>query len=262
MWAVKTPTLLAESFSLEVKLSYASNPFSPPPILEMLSMDTSWIVRRRVASNPSAPQSTQLLLAKDPYPEVRSELALNPNLAPSIAKLLLGDAEPLVRIALAQNPRVEADLLLPLTRDPLPQVREALASREPLSPLLAQNLAQDASMTVLLRLLRNRTCPPQTAGEILLGRLKEEVAVEVVEMTKPLPIATQLLLAEQGGLLLRSHLARAPWIDESVWLRLKEDPDPFVREMAKQNIAYGTSASPANTSTPSDPGAKLPRGND
>lgn len=262
MRAVRLPALLAESFSLEVKLSYASNPFSPPPILEMLSMDTSWVVRRRVASNPSAPQSTQLLLAKDPYPEVRSELALNPNLAPAIAKLLLGDAEPLVRIALAQNPRVEADLLLPLTRDPMPQVREALASREPLTSPLAHNLAQDASMTVLLRLLKNPTCPPQTAGEILLGRLKEEVAVELVEMTKPLPIATQLLLAEQGGLLLRSHLARAPWIDESVWLRLKEDPDPFVREMAKQNIAYATPADPTNIGASSDLGGRLPRGND
>jgi hypothetical protein len=261
MLAVKTPVLLAESFSLEVKLSYASNPFSPPPILEMLSMDTSWVVRRRVASNPSTPQSTQLLLAKDPYPEVRSELALNPNLTPTIAKLLLGDAEPLVRIALAQNPRVEADLLLPLTKDPLPQVREALASREPLTPPLAHNLAQDASMTVLLRLLKNRTCPPQTAGEILLRRFKEEVAVELVEMTKPLPIATQLLLAEQGGLLLRSHLARASWIDESVWLRLIEDPDPFVREMAKHNIAYATSADLTNISAPSDLGERLPRSN-
>ena len=228
---------LSSHFSLEAKLTYASNPLAPYPVLDMLAMDEAWVVRKKVAANPNIRSSTQELLSQDPYPEVRGELALNPNVLPSVVRKLLDDPEPVVRLALARNEHTDPDLLLPLAKDTFPPVREALAMRQNISPKLAEVLVQDPSMTVVLRLLANPFCPPNLGSSFLL-KLPERKAIEVLGAIAPLPYAIQEELVNRGGVLLRAYLASAPWVDFSLWERLRNDPETFVRQAAGNNPAY------------------------
>ncbi len=113
-----------------------------------------------------------------------------------------------------------------------------MATKEPLGRELAKVLLKDPSMTVILRVLRNPTCPVDLVLESLLS-LPEETALDFIEVLKPLPIPVQGELARAGGILVKSYLARAPWIDRGVWETLAQDGEPFVREEASKNPVYG-----------------------
>ena len=232
---------MASSLPTEVKLTYATNPFAPLPVLEVLAWDDDWMIRKKVASHPSITSSISHILARDPFPEVRMELAANPNLPDGIARLLARDSELLVRVSLAKNPRLSPDIAKDMTKDLSPAVREALASRTPMPPWLAQILSQDPSFSVRIRLMRNPAAPP----EILVKNLNSfplTQALEILELIKPLPYLTQKALLEHGSPLILSYLARSAWIDKDIWEALAQHPDPTVREMARRNEVYSEEA--------------------
>ncbi len=234
MGAMKRP---GSALSLEAKLTYAGNPLTPPAVLDILTMDEEWVVRRRLASHPGLSQSAFLILSRDPHPEVRMELALNPALPVGIGTALAKDREFLVRVALARNRNLPPELARSLAVDPSPAVREALASREPLDGVLATHLAKDASFSVRLRLIKNPTAPVESVLFVLRS-MDELQVIEAMEAVKPLPYLVQKELAAKGSPFLRAYLAKAPWVDRDVWEVLREDPDPFVAEQARQNPIY------------------------
>ncbi len=233
------------TFGLEAKLAYASNPMTPPSILEMLAQDENWAVRRRLASHPALPPSASLALAADPSADVRAELAMNPSVPAGVMPILVSDKDFLVRMALAKNPSLTTEIALLLARDANVSVREALAGNPRVASEILERLLDDGSLAVRVQAMRNPSLSPLALAQALL-REGELRAVELLEVLKPLPYLAQEILAERGGDLLRATLAQAPWVDGAVKARLRNDPVPFVRGMASLNREDGAEPPPSS----------------
>lgn len=227
---------LSSPLPTEVKLIYATNPFAPLPVLEILALDEDWNIRKKIASHPGIKENIFYLLARDTFPEVRMELATNPNLPEGVARILAMDKEVLVRSSLAKNPRLSPEIIKILIKDG-PAVRESLASRNPMPQWLALSLSEDPSFSVRIRLMRNPSIPPEVVVKMLNAFPAGQV-LEVLELIKPLPYLVQRALLENSSPLVLSYLARSLWVDRDIWEALMKHPDPLVQAMAKENPAY------------------------
>ncbi len=56
----------------EIRLTWASDPQTPPSVLKALSKDPDWLVRNHVATNPGTPEGCLWDLTYDPDTRVRS----------------------------------------------------------------------------------------------------------------------------------------------------------------------------------------------
>lgn len=66
-----------QSAPVEIRLSRAQAPDTPPEVLRQLARDPFWFVRDRVAANPKAPLVCLQELMLDPDSRVRSEAERN-----------------------------------------------------------------------------------------------------------------------------------------------------------------------------------------
>ncbi|MFE4079246.1 hypothetical protein [Paenarthrobacter sp. YIM B13468] len=113
---------MAASRRAEVRMQVASDPRTPPDILDLLGGERrSARVRRAVAANPNTPATALALLAEDQDDEVREAVAFNGATPPEVLVELAGSRMDLALIV-ALNPDVPIGILDALVGDPDPLV--------------------------------------------------------------------------------------------------------------------------------------------
>jgi hypothetical protein len=105
-----------------VRWLIASNPNTPPPVLDHLIKRADASLRERIAENPRVSMNTLRKLAGDSDPEVRSAVAENLNTPADVLRLLAKDQNADVRYRLAESPNIAQDLLRELAEDENPYV--------------------------------------------------------------------------------------------------------------------------------------------
>jgi hypothetical protein len=105
-----------------VRWLIASNPNTPPQVLDHLTKRADASLRERIAENPRVSLNTLRKLAGDSDPEVRAAVAENLNSPTDVFSLLAKDENADVRYRLAENPNLAQDLLRELAEDENPYV--------------------------------------------------------------------------------------------------------------------------------------------
>ena len=112
-----------------------------PEVLDVLSTDPKWVVRRAVAYNSNTRPGVLRVLAGDSCDEVRAAVAFHRDTPPETLEKLAGDDYRWVRDSLASNPSAPAETLWTLTGDEDSYVRETAAEHAALAPERLQALA-------------------------------------------------------------------------------------------------------------------------
>jgi hypothetical protein len=94
------------------KLDLAKNPNTSIDVLEVLSRDKTWTIRRRAALNPNTPVDVLKDLATDKEERVREEVAWNHNTPSEVLEILSTDEEWHVRWGVTKNPNSTDQILV------------------------------------------------------------------------------------------------------------------------------------------------------
>jgi hypothetical protein len=152
----------------------ASNPGTPPEILESLAQSPIPEVLRAVADNPAASNALLRSLCEDHWELVTRHLASNPNLPEEfveriarsddrfpkvdligrddlnddVVRILSADEDEYIRGLVSQRVMLPSDVIARLVRDPEESVRAKIAERGDLSAELIQDLYQSRSVKI------------------------------------------------------------------------------------------------------------------
>lgn len=111
----------------EVKSAIAKSSFVQTEVLELLSKDESYWVRRSVATNLNATDTILDRLSKDKDAGVRARVAKNPVTSGEILDFLARDKVDDVRFEVARNENTGGETLAYLTFDKHPVIRRNVA---------------------------------------------------------------------------------------------------------------------------------------
>lgn len=100
----------------------ASNPGTPPAVLNALSWLDNISLLERVAEHPCTPPDTMVKLSRHPASEVRIALGNNPRCLIWLICKLCHDSDVDVRYSLAENPNMPIEVLQRLSADDNPYV--------------------------------------------------------------------------------------------------------------------------------------------
>ena len=155
----------------DVRIALASNPATPPVILDALLGDASEYVRIQVASNPAlGEEKMRLIMAGYPAAAMRRALAANEAAPADLLDVLAGDPDTSTRQAVAENANSPAAVLEHLTGDPSVDVVAAVAGNAAVDPeLLANHHEWSTGPEVLCRLAENPSCPPHVLESMERG---------------------------------------------------------------------------------------------
>jgi hypothetical protein len=115
---------IAEMGCPRLKTMIASNPQTPPEMLEFLSEVSPLSVLIRVAENPNTGKATLSKLASHENADVRAAVADNAGTPESSFRRLVNDESVDVRYRIAENPHAPADSLYTLLKDENPYVNQ------------------------------------------------------------------------------------------------------------------------------------------
>ena len=116
--------VLDDSEYNRIRRIIATNPNTPPSVLDYLARNGNKDTQVRVAENPRTPVSALEHLARSDSATVRSAVAENENVSPDILTILGADDDDDVRYQLAENPHLPEELLVALTEDQNPYVAD------------------------------------------------------------------------------------------------------------------------------------------
>lgn len=136
----------------------ASNPATPPPLLDRLARTWDSDVHAAVAANASAPPETLRHLFRAGGETVRRLCLENPNCPVDLLRSRAGAPAPQWRALVAANPRTPQEILQSLAADPAPEVIAGLSG----NPALLQGLQRR-----LLRHAASLPSNPLTPPELL-----------------------------------------------------------------------------------------------
>lgn len=105
-----------------VRWLIATNPNTPPPVLDHLVRRGDPALLERIAENPRTRPTTLANLAFHPSPEVRVAVAENSNTPIESIEMLAADESADVRYRLAESPEVPEEILQVLAEDENPYV--------------------------------------------------------------------------------------------------------------------------------------------
>lgn len=141
--------------------SLASNPSTPPTVLERLAEDKSADGWDSVAFNPSTPAFLLERLARHRNEDVRASVAQNPAAPTVILELLAEDKKQPVRWWVAANPSTPEFVLERLAQDRNETVRSNVASNLSAPPAVLESLAEDKDEWVRTMVAQNHFTPPR-----------------------------------------------------------------------------------------------------
>ena len=142
-----------------IRMKVASNPGTPPFLLESLATDTDMMVREAVAANRYTPPETLTSLAKDVRRYVRRNVAANQNTPPAALESLATYHDYYVPRYLAGNPSTPASVLEAFAQSKDYTMR-AIVANNPSAPLsVLEVLARDEHLYVRLEVGRNKSTP-------------------------------------------------------------------------------------------------------
>jgi len=138
---------------------YTCRADADPRVLEELSADRDYLVRRGVAGNTNTSPEVLDVLAKDEEGLVRSGVAWNPNTSPEVLGHLAKDKDVWVRGWVAGNPSASLEMLDTLAQDKSGWVRIAVAGNPSTSPTTLRGMTRDPNATVVKTVLCNPNLP-------------------------------------------------------------------------------------------------------
>lgn len=198
--------LLARDADTLVRAASAEHPDLSPAVLRPLAGDTSVLVREAVAAHPSAPPEVLARLAQDEEWEVRLNVARHLGCDPATLKLLAHAPEVPIREAIAVNLMARHELLAELALDPNERVASVARLRLPdVSQETRAAAARSKRRNVKLAL----AVQGDTPGEVLLA------------------------LSTDRSSAVRALAGLHPQLAYQARQRLREDPDPQVRRVAR-----------------------------
>lgn len=122
-WGCRKRTdLLNEEEFERTRMQIASNPNTPPAVLEYLAKSATPKVLERIAENPRAPVCLLEKLSRSPLANVRAAVSENCNTPEETLELLTQDIDPDVRYRMAENHLMPVGLLAKLALDDNPYV--------------------------------------------------------------------------------------------------------------------------------------------
>ena len=198
--------LLTRDADSLVRAASAEHPEMSPAMLGHLAGDTSVLVREAVAAHPSARPEVLTRLAQDEEWEVRLNVSRHPGCDPETLDLLAHAPEVPIREAVAANLLVRREVLAGLARDPNERVASVARLRLP-------NVSQETRVAAAGSKRRNiklaLAAQGDTSGEVLLA------------------------LSSDRSSAVRALAGLHPQLAYQARQRLREDPDPQVRRVAR-----------------------------
>ena len=155
------------------KLSYSKE--ATPEMLDYLSNDKDWVVRRNVAQNPNTSTETLDRLSKDVW-RVKMNVANNKNTSSKTLDRMSNDENREVRIGVAFNPNTSTETLDRLSKEESEYVRMNVAYNKNTSTEALDRLSEDENEYVRKNVAQN----PNTSTETLdkLSKDKNEYVRE------------------------------------------------------------------------------------
>ncbi|MDP2369284.1 WGR domain-containing protein [Rhodoferax sp.] len=126
----------------------ASNPLTPPSLLEVLAGHKVDEVRADVAANAATPEGALALLATDKGRYVRHSVAKNKSTPARALQALVKDVDPFVSGCAASNPSVPVEVLLKLAKSKKAHLRAGVAFNRVTPKQVLELLANDGVFTV------------------------------------------------------------------------------------------------------------------
>ncbi|MFI6458554.1 hypothetical protein ACIBF6_44285 [Streptosporangium amethystogenes] len=248
---------------VQIRLAVASDPATPPEILEAMATDPSRTVRRALAARTDAPGKVLRALAQDPDLKARQSLVKNPSCPSGVLITLVEDPHWSVRWSLPDHPAADADVrraicqsadedlrgLLAeqdgldeetnsvLAADPSPNVRAGLAAHTDDPDILAA-LITDADPKVRVGATQNPITT--TKQHRLLSNDKFATVRKAAITSGKLPYDELQRLAHDRSVDVRWCLAIWPTTPETVLRVLAEDPHPHVVAPARARLGENT----------------------
>lgn len=122
-WGCRKRTDLLDEAEFErVRMQIASNPNTPPAVLEYLAKSATPRVLERIAENSRTPIELLEKLARSPLSNVRAAVADNSNTPEEILEVLVRDTDTDVRYRMAENPCMPVGMLAKLVLDENPYI--------------------------------------------------------------------------------------------------------------------------------------------
>lgn len=112
----------------QIRLQIASNPNTPPAVLNYLARQGDAKLLERIAENPRTPGETLERLAQSAIPSVRIAVAENAKTPSAILATLAVDFDADVRYTLAENAQLPLEVLSQLSDDSNPYVSHRASS--------------------------------------------------------------------------------------------------------------------------------------
>jgi 3-methyladenine DNA glycosylase AlkC len=198
----------AKSKKYDVREEVASNPLSPPALLEILSNDAEELVGWTAVSNPSFPPARLDEFVKKDSKHLKMwklAVAEHPGCPASLLDVVSGD-NGLGAAAVAKHPNTSLKTLTRLAKDR--RYYEELAQNPACPPPILEVLARDNDKWVLRHVAANPACPPAILNALVAD--KDEYIRASVAANPVCPAAICEVLVEDESDWVRSRMAYNP----------------------------------------------------
>ena len=216
----------------ELRAAVAPNPFLSVPLLVLLSRDADTLVRAASAEHPDLPPAMLGHLVEDTSVLVREAVAAHPSTQPETLTRLAQDEEWEVRLNVSRHPGCDPETLALLARAPEVPIREAVAANLMVGRETLAELARDPNDRVAsVARLRLPDVSRETRAAAASSKRRNVKLALAAQGDTPGEVLLALSTDRSGAV--RALAGLHPQLAYQARQRLREDPDPQVRRVAR-----------------------------